>query len=532
MRMRLVHFLLLFVLVSACKQNTAPEVVFEENKNMLSPKERYGQLFVDAQMAGIFPDGKTFVDCRPKYPTDQILSAYSMATEQEELDIAAFVDEYFDLPKAYATNFKSDPNRPVEEHIEMLWDILTRQPDEADNGTLIPLPNAYVVPGGRFGEIYYWDSYFTMRGLEVSGKDAMIENMIDNFAFLIDTLGFIPNGNRTYFNTRSQPPFFASMVQLLAEAKGDKTAVLNKYLPQLEKEYAFWMDGMDRVNLNKPTREHVVLLGEDQILNRYWDAGDYPREEMYKVDVETWEESEREPEDFYSDIRAACESGWDFSSRWFEDSQNLTSIITADIIPVDLNALLFNLELTLAEAYTVSGQVESAANLLQKANRRKELVNQYCWDEEMGYFRDYNFIKKEFTPVISLAGAFPLYYKLADSTQAAASAKVLQNQFLKSGGLVSTLNHTGQQWDAPNGWAPLQLIAVDGLKNYGQNDLANEVVKRWIDLNIRVYKNTGKLVEKYNVEDMSLESGGGEYPVQDGFGWTNGTLLYFIDQQK
>ena len=529
--MRLFHFLLLFVLISACRQNSAPTVVFEENKSMLSPRERYGDLFVEAQMAGVFPDGKTFVDCRPKYPTDQILSAYSIATEQEDFDIAAFVDEYFELPKAYATNFTSDPNRPVEEHIELLWDVLTRQADEADNGTLIPLPNAYVVPGGRFGEIYYWDSYFTMQGLMVSDRDAMIENMVDNFAYLIDTLGFIPNGNRTYFTTRSQPPFFASMVDLLGKALGNRKETLVEYLPQMEKEYGFWMNGQNRVNLNNPSREHVVMLSPDSVLNRYWDAGDYPREEMYKVDVETWEASGREPEEFYQDIRAACESGWDFSSRWFADGKNLTDIITADIIPVDLNALLFGMELLLAEAYQENGQPQKAADYLQRANRRRALVNKYCWDETLGYYRDYNFVKKEFTSVISLVGAFPLYFNMADSSQADATAKVLQREFLRPGGLVSTPNNTGQQWDAPNGWAPLQFIAIDGLKNYGHQALANEIARRWIDLNIKVYKNTGKLVEKYNVEDMSLESGGGEYPVQDGFGWTNGTLLYLLDQE-
>lgn len=528
--MRLLHFLLLFLLATACQQTANPEVVFEENKSMLSPRERYGKLFVDAQMAGVFADGKTFVDCRPKYPTDQILSAYSIATEQEDFDIAAFVGEYFELPKAYATNFKSDPSRPVESHIELLWDVLTRQPDEDDNGTLIPLPNAYVVPGGRFGEIYYWDSYFTMHGLMVSERDEMIKNMVDNFAHLIDTLGFIPNGNRTYFTTRSQPPFFSAMVDLLGQASGNEAETLIRYLPQMEKEYNFWMDGQSQVNLNNPSQQHVVLLNPGAVLNRYWDSGDYPREEMYKVDVETWEASGRAPKEFYSNIRAACESGWDFSSRWFANGQDLTEIITTEIIPVDLNALLFGMELTLAEAYEENGQLQKAAEFLQKANQRRALVNQYCWDAELGFYRDYNFVKKEFTPVISLAGAFPLYFNLASQEQAAATANVLQREFLRPGGLVSTLNNTGQQWDAPNGWAPLQLIAIDGLKNYGHQDFANEIAKRWIDLNIRVYKNTGKLVEKYNVEDMSLESGGGEYPVQDGFGWTNGTLLYLLDQ--
>ena len=529
--MRLIYLILPLVFLSACKQAPkAPKVSFEENKNMLSPRERYGDLFIEAQMAAIFPDGKTFVDCRPKYPTDQILGAYKLAKEEGNFDIATFVGAYFDLPKAYATNFQSDPNRPVDEHINLLWDILTRTPDESDNGTLIPLPHPYIVPGGRFGEIYYWDSYFTMFGLREAAKVEMIESMVDNFAYLIDTIGFIPNGNRTYFTTRSQPPFFAAMVQLLGDAKGDKGSILKKYLPQLEREYAFWMDGQNQLQANSPAVEHVVQLEDGIILNRYWDAGDYPREEMHKVDVEFMEESGREPAEFYRDVRAACESGWDFSSRWFEDSQNLTTIITADIIPVDLNALLYNLELTLAQAYQETGQLNKAAPLLQQANQRRMAIQKYCWDDDLGFYRDYNFVQKTFTPVLSLAAAFPLYFGVADTLQATRTAQILQKDFLKPGGLVSTKNNTGQQWDAPNGWAPLQLIAIEGLKKYGENELAQEIATRWINLNKKVYKNTGKLVEKYNVEDMSLESGGGEYPVQDGFGWTNGVLLYLMNQ--
>lgn len=529
--MRLIHLLVLLAFLTTCKQ--APQVSFEENKNMLSPRERYGDLFIEAQMAAVFPDGKTFVDCRPKFPTDQILGAYKLAKEEKDFDIAVFVGEYFELPKAYATNFKSDPSRPVDEHINLLWDILTRTPDEKDNGTLIPLPYPYVVPGGRFGEIYYWDSYFTMFGLREAGKVDMVESMVDNFAHIIDTIGFIPNGNRTYFTTRSQPPFFAAMVQLLGEAKGNKSSVLKKYLPQLEKEYAFWMDGQQKLSADRSAIGHVVRLEEEEeevTLNRYWDIGNYPREEMHKVDVEFMEESGRAPEEFYTDVRAACESGWDFSSRWFEDSENLTTIVTADIIPVDLNALLYNLELTLAEAYQEQGLLDKAAPILQKAGQRKAAIQKYCWDADLGFYRDYNFVKKEFTPVLSLAAAFPLYFGIADPKQASQTAQVLQKEFLKPGGLVSTLNNTGQQWDAPNGWAPLQLIAIEGLKEYGENELANEITTRWIQLNKKVYKNTGKLVEKYNVEDMSLESGGGEYPVQDGFGWTNGVLLYLLNQ--
>jgi alpha,alpha-trehalase len=184
------------------------------------------------------------------------------------------------------------------------------------------------------------------------------------------------------------------------------------------------------------------------------------------------------------------------------------------------------LELILAEAYQAYGKLEAAARILQAAEKRRAAIREYCWDEATGFFRDYNFKTQAFTPTLSLAGVFPLYFGVATEEQAAGVASVLRSEFLQPGGLLTTLNDTGQQWDAPNGWAPLQAVAVDGLEAYGQKALAGEVAHRWIDLNTRVYKATGKMVEKYNVVDMSLLSGGGEYPVQDGFGWTNGVFLY------
>jgi alpha,alpha-trehalase len=135
---------------------------------------------------------------------------------------------------------------------------------------------------------------------------------------------------------------------------------------------------------------------------------------------------------------------------------------------------------------------------------------------------DYDFKKKQSTQVISLAGAYPLFFEIADDAQAKAVAEKIQSSFLKPGGLVSTPYNTGQQWDAPNGWAPLQWISIQGLRNYGQDSMASDIKDKWLKLNQRVYQQTYKMLEKYNVEDLSKESGGGEYPTQDGFGWTNG----------
>ncbi len=525
--------LLLLLFLLSCQQNETKEAMtYQENKQNLPPELRYGQLFVDVQMAKIFPDGKTFADAIPKYPTDQILAEYETRKNNPEInfDLAAFVEEFFDKPRQYASGFESDTSRSTAEHINALWPVLTREPGDDNPGTLIALPHPYVVPGGRFGEIYYWDSYFTMLGLQVDGKVEMIQNMVDNFSFLIDSIGFIPNGNRTYFLSRSQPPFYSLMVGLLADEKGDE--IYSRYLPQLETEYQFWMDGLQDLSKRSPVSKHLVRLKDGSILNRYWDAGNTPRAEMYRDDVQTAAETDRPKDQLYADLRAACESGWDFSSRWLRNPRKLSTIHTTEIIPVDLNALLYKLEKTIEGAYSQKGDIENADLFNQRAAQRLDALIRYCWDDTQGYFQDYDYVKDDFTGTLSLAGMYPLFFEMAEPAQAEASAGLLQRDFLKPGGVVSTLNITGQQWDSPNGWAPLQWISYRGLKNYGFNEVADTLARRWIALNDKVYHNTGKMVEKYNVLDMTLEAGGGEYPVQDGFGWSNGVYLRLLEEVK
>ncbi|MEL6972320.1 MAG: alpha,alpha-trehalase TreF [Bacteroidota bacterium] len=518
-------FLISTLLILACGQEQ-PAIEFIENKKMLSPEERWGELFTAVQTAGVFPDGKTFVDCEPKYPTDQILSSYSVLKDEAEFHLRAFVLENFDLPPDYGSDFTADPSRAMGEHIGALWPVLTRQPDEANNGSLIRLPHPYIVPGGRFREIYYWDSYFTMLGLQVDGQDDMIENMVRNFAHLIDTIGFIPNGNRTYFQSRSQPPFFASMVGLLAEIKGQDYLIA--FLPQLIKEYEFWMRGTTKISADNTTAERVVQLDGEYILNRYYDNRNTPRPESYREDVETAEETDRPANDLYRDLRAACESGWDFSSRWLSDGKSLHLAQTTLIIPVDLNALLYNLEKTIAQAYAIQDETAAAETYNAKATARAEAIQQYCWDEESGFYRDYNILTQAFTPVLSMAAAYPLFFKIASQEQAERIAQILEVDFLRPGGFTSTLEETGQQWDAPNGWAPLQWMAYQGLKNYGLDSLANTARDRWLNNNEIVYQQANKMVEKYNVDDPAASAGGGEYPLQDGFGWSNGVAKRFL----
>src|SRR5690554_1883523 len=277
----------------------------------LSPDVRYGELFQQVQMSGQFSDSKTFADATPKYSSAHITAQYHQQKDQPDFQLEQFVSEYFLLPPNIASDFKSDKNQTARQHIQSLWQILTREPDDSTAGSLIPLPYNYVVPGGRFREIYYWDSYFTMLGLQESNRWDLIENMVDNFSHLIDTMGFIPNGNRTYYQTRSQPPFYALMVKLLAEKKGPGT--LTRYRPYLLKEYQFWMSGADTLSAANRSVRRVVMLPDGSTLNRYWDSSATPRPESYKEDVELVHGDNPET---YRHIRAAAESGWDFSSRW------------------------------------------------------------------------------------------------------------------------------------------------------------------------------------------------------------------------
>lgn len=480
-----------------------------------------GELFERVQMEKVFPDNKTFVDCTPNSSFSNIHDRYEKEKNDPGFDLSSFVHTHFTLPISFKTDFVTVKGRPIKEHIERLWDFLTRQPEESHN-SLVPLPNSYIVPGGRFREIYYWDSYFTMLGLQISKRVDLIQNMIDNFCYLIDQFGYIPNGNRTYFLGRSQPPFFACMIRVLAEEKGDEIFV--KYLPSLVKEYNFWMKGVDNVDLKSPSLNHLVMLPDKSILNHYWDESDAPRPEAYVHEVALAENSE-DKKSVYRNLRAAAESGWDFSGRWFKTEGDFSSIHATEIVPVDLNCLLYNIEQTIAKAYELSGDEASGENYKNLAERRKENINKYCWNGDKAFYFDFDHVENKQKEVLTLAATFPLFFEMADQQQAGCVAKVIKEKFISPGGLVSTLETTNQQWDAPNGWAPLQWIAIQGLAKYGFVDLAIDIAQRWIDINKRVYEATGKMMEKYNVVTTDLKAGGGEYPAQDGFGWTNGVYL-------
>lgn len=439
--------------------------------------------------------------------------------------LMAFVEANFILPKFEAPASEVGERASLQSYIAGLWTKLERHPEAVPAGSsALPLPESYVVPGGRFREIYYWDSYFTMLGLAEDGRDDLVEAMLHNFEGLIERFGHIPNGTRTYYLSRSQPPFLSLMVAL---SKTTSPSEKVRQLAALKSEHDYWMAGASLVNAGNPSNGSVVRLSDGSLLNRYWDERDTPRDESFAEDVETAKHSERLPAQVYRDLRAGAASGWDFSSRWLVEADDFASIHTTEIVPADLNSLLWMLETSIARLGAELRQSDIVYQFDTLADQRAHAMRRYLWVASEGRFGDYDIGKCAITPVISAATLYPLFVGLASQDEADAVAATVGAHLLARGGLRTTTTATDQQWDMPNGWAPLQWIAIDGLERYGHAVPAREIAARWLETVQATYTATGKLLEKYDIEHMK-PGGGGEYPVQDGFGWTNGVTRALI----
>ncbi len=441
-----------------------------------------GPLFEAVQLGAIFSDAKTFVDAYPTSEPSEILAAYDQEKGRADFDLKRFALKHFAFPEA-------EQKRPAKagsmwEYIDSMWEVLLKEMTPGSPySTLIPLPKPHIVPGGRFRECFYWDSYFTALGLVETGRTELAVDMAENFASLIDRFGYIPNGNRVYFQSRSQPPYFSHLISLLPNPE--------PFLPHLEKEYAYWM-------------EHAVGP-----LNRYWDSENRARPEAFRRETALAKES-TDPE-FYRQLRVACASGWDFSTRWLRKGDQFREINALELYPLDLNCLLYHMEIMLGKT--------------AEAEQRKNLIQELFWDEEAGFFFDYNFETKSRTKIWSLAAASPLFEGIATPSQAERVARHLEEKFLLAGGFVTTLDESMHQWGMPDGWAPLEWITIMGLRNYGYHELADVGAKRWLDLNEKIFKETGVMLEKYNVRECSAMVAPGEYKLQEGFGWTNGVAI-------
>jgi alpha,alpha-trehalase len=273
-----------------------------------------------------------------------------------------------------------------------------------------------------------------------------------------------------------------------------------------------------------------VCLDDGSILNRYWDDRDSPREESYREDVLTAHHSSRPAHHVYRELRAGAASGWDFSSRWC-DGTELSTIRTTSILPVDLNCFLYKLERQICLLNIANGQRRQADEFRRLARARKQAIERLLWNERAGAYLDYDWQRDEPREALNSATATPLFINLASPEQAQRTAQAMRDRLLCEGGLGTSEAMSGQQWDQPNGWAPLQWMAIRGMRNYGID--ADDIACSWLRTVGALYRKESKLVEKYVITHDGEDAeggGGGEYPLQDGFGWTNGVTRRLLHE--
>ncbi len=396
---------------------------------------------------------------------------------------------------------------------------------------LLYLPNPYIVPGGRFNEMYGWDSYFINLGLLRDGEIELAQAMTDNLLYEIEHYGKILNANRSYYLTRSQPPFISLMVLEVYQKTNDKTW-LKQAVPLIEKTYDFWNGEphqMTETNLScyysaDPTPAPEVIADEmDTNGKTHYDRirDYYKNNEIPDYDVSRYYNRERDELTplFYIGDRTMRESGFDPSNRFGQ--------FNIDIInynPVCLNSLLYQMEIDLAEISRELGDKNAAEKWRNFANTRAENINKLLWDEKDGLYYDLNFNSKNFRRYPFLTTFYPLWVGIADKKQAQRLVENLKI-FEQPGGLQTSPFKTGSQWDAPFGWSPLELIAVEGLRKYGYETEANRISVNFLSLILKEFIKTKTIVEKYDVVRRASEIArdiqfGYDYNVI-GFGWTN-----------
>ena len=406
-----------------------------------------------------------------------------------------------------------------------------------DHG-LLYLPRPYVVPGGRFNEMYGWDSYFIQVGLLRDGELRLARDMVENFIYELEHYGTILNANRTYFLTRSQPPFLTRMILGVYNETADGNW-LKATLPAIDAYYRFWTTG-----------DHAVRATG---LSRYWDSGEGPAPEAvsderdargrthydrvreyyrtHKVtDYDLAQYYHRERDEltplFYKGDRSMRESGFDPSNRFGPFSVDIIHYL-----PVCLNSLLYQMEVDAAEIAGLAGDRAGADAWRMRAATRKERVNELLWDERAGLYFDYNFETKRRREYEFATTFYPLWTGIASKDQAA-RVRANLSKFEASGGILTSTQVTGSQWDAPFGWAPLQMIAVQGLRRYGYDDDADRVAGKFISLVAKEFQEHGTIVEKYDVRrresDVAAGIQFGYSANQIGFGWTNGVFLELL----
>ncbi|KAL9330054.1 hypothetical protein ACSQ67_005057 [Phaseolus vulgaris] len=543
--------------------------------SLLSFLQRLQQTAFEAFGASDF-DPKTYVDMPLKFELSVTEDAFQKLPRNAHgtvavEDLKRFLEAYLggagdDLvylqphdfvrePEGFLPKVKNPQVRAWALQVHSLWKNLSRKVSAAvqahpDLHTLLPLPGSVVIPGSRFREVYYWDSYWVIRGLIASKMYDTATAIVTNLISLVEQYGFVLNGARAYYTNRSQPPLLSAMVYEIYCTTGD-VELVKRSLPALLKEYEFWNSGYVYLLLHLVEIHKVTILdaqGCPHTLNRYNAMWDKPRPESSTKDKAFASNfsSVSEKQQFYRELASTAESGWDFSTRWMRNPPNFTTVATTSVIPVDLNAFLLGMELNIAFFAKVAGDNSTAERFLENSDLRKKAMNSVFWNANMKQWLDF-WLENTCEEVhvwknghqnqnVFASNFIPLWMKpfYSDTSLVGSVVESLKTSGLvRAAGVATSLTDSGQQWDFPNGWAPLQHMLVEGLLKSGLQEarsLAEEIAIGWVTTNYIVYKKTGSMHEKFNVEHCGEFGGGGEYVPQTGFGWSNGVVLAFLEE--
>ena len=467
-----------------------------------------------------YKDGFSLANAVPLRPYTDIQAEYVRRCGESSFSPLEFWDEHFVTSTPDEGLYIAPEGLSIDDYTLAMRGLLVYR---APEGSMNPLDVPYEcpIPGQRFINLFAWDMYHATLGFRADGDWPRILNVVDGMKHLIDRVGCVPNFNGAGIS-RPQPPYFPRAVRMVAEQYGQEA--LAHYLPQLEKEYAYWMSG-----------GRVVHMPDGSFMNRYWDDADGPRLESYKEDVElgklvvhglTGEARARRLKKFYKHMRAGAASGWDYSARWFEDGMNLATINTTDILPIDLNCLLACTEETLALAHMAAGNEKRAHEYFHRLELRRRAINTYHWDPRTGVFRDHNFVKQQQTKVLSAAMSYALYAGVANRQQ---SMRVLdwfrRTDFLTPGGISTTDADTIERWDGrKNIWLPTNWATARGMVRQGHEfggaegqallEFGEEVRAAYLDAKSKEFAAHRVIYEKHDGDNAVKIYDGGEYPNQ------------------
>ncbi len=476
------------------------------------PKDIFGGMYEEILSLDTLGISKQIADGFPKSEIKDIKLAFRKQKNNSDFDLQKFISEHWQLATPRKINFVTDQSKSISDFSSELWSALSfNSSNQPQYSSLIELPHPYIPINGAQLEMRYMDSYFIMVGLAAEGKWNMVSDMVDNFAFLIDKIGHIPETNRTYMTSRSNQPFFSHMVELLATHEGE--SVYSEYISQLKKEHDYWIKEDAEIAEHNGIG-HTIKIG-DKLLTRYNDPSDNPRDEKFLSD-------KREGNHLYRVNRSNSESGWQRSSRWLGDNKRTWSTFSRQVSSIDLNSLLFHLENTLIKAYNLLGKDDQINEIQSKRDVRKLSLDSLHWDSKKKIFEDVNYKKQARTGKATLAMLYPLFTKMCSQEQADGVAEFVERTLLKDGGLMDTDDFSNYEWDAPNAHAPLQYIAVKGLDNYGHKDLAKKIAVRYLNTIENTFTATGRITEMYNLSETDPEKMAGAYQGKDAYSWTLG----------